>query len=103
MEQHIEAKPDGFEAQELMRLLYRGVKEIVFAVTHTLEGSTQTLENRRRLSALFDGNCDTWLGGREQEYEILRRPVRSLDLPSCLHSRDRRPQDRPEDHPQDRR
>ena len=43
------------------------------------------------------------LGGREQEYEILRRPVRSLDLPSCLHSRDRRPQDRPEDHPQDRR
>ena len=102
MEQHNEAKPDGFEAEELMRLLNRGVKEIMFAVTHTLEGSTQTLENRRRLSALLDGDYDTWLGRREQEYEMIRRLVRSLDLPSCLRSRDRRPQDRPEDHPQDR-
>ena len=40
MEQHVEAKPDGFEAQELMRLLNRGVDEIVFSVSHTLEGST---------------------------------------------------------------
>lgn len=40
MEQHVEAKPDGFEAQELMRLLNSGVDEIVFSVSYTLEGST---------------------------------------------------------------
>lgn len=73
MEQHVEAKPDGFETEELMRLLNRGATEIVFAVTHTLEGSKQTLKNRRRLSALLDGDYDTWLGEREQEHEELRR------------------------------
>ena len=42
--QHVEANPDGFEAEELIRLLNRRVEEIVFVVTRTLEGSTQTLE-----------------------------------------------------------
>ena len=40
MEQHVEAKPDGFEDHELMRFLNRGVDEIVFSVSYTLEGST---------------------------------------------------------------
>lgn len=69
MEQHVGAKPNGFHAEELRRLINSGAEEIVFAVTHTLEGSKQTLENHRRLSALLDGDFDRWLGGRELEVE----------------------------------
>lgn len=61
----------AFNAEELRRLTNRGADEIVIAVTHTLEGLMQTLKNHHGLSALLDGDYDTWLGGREREVSKL--------------------------------
>ena len=66
MEQQLRATPKDIQTDQLRRLVDTGIEEIVFAVSHTLEGSKQTLENRRRLSALLDGEFDMWLGGREE-------------------------------------
>ena len=74
MEQQLRATPKDIQTDQLRRLVDTGIEEIVFAVSHTLEGSKQTLENRRRLSALLDGEFDMWLGGRE---EVVRRDVKS--------------------------
>lgn len=65
MEQQLRATPKDIQTDQLQRLVDTGIEEIVFAVSHTLEGSKQTLENRRRLSALLDGDFDMWLGERE--------------------------------------
>ena len=65
MEQQLRATPKDIQTDQLRRLVDTGIEEIVFAVSHTLEGSKQTLENRRRLSALLDGDFDMWLGERE--------------------------------------
>ena len=65
MEQQLRATPNYRQADQLRRLIGTGIKEIVFAVSHTLEGSKQTLENHRRLSALLDGDYDNWLGRPE--------------------------------------
>ena len=62
MEQQVRATPKYRRADQLRRLIDTGIDEIVFAVSHTLEGSKQTLENHRRLSALLDGDYDNWLG-----------------------------------------
>lgn len=62
MEQQVRATPKYRRADQLRRLIDTGIEEIVFAVSHTLEGSKQTLENHRRLSALLDGDYDNWLG-----------------------------------------
>ena len=75
MEQQVRATPKDIRADQLRRLIDTGTEKIVFAVSHTLEGSKQTLENRRRLSALLDGDYDKWLGGRE--VDIRFRPRRS--------------------------
>ena len=75
MEQQVRATPKDIRADQLRRLIDTGTEKIVFAVSHTLEGSKQTLENRRRLSALLDGDYDKWLGGREEEIRF--RPRRS--------------------------
>ena len=65
MEQQFRATPNDIQAHQLWRLINTRTIEIVFAVTHTLEGSKQTVTNHRRLSALLDGDFDKWIGGRE--------------------------------------
>ena len=65
MEQQFRATPNDIQAHQLWRLINTRTIEIVFAVTHTLEGSKQTVANHRRLSALLDGDFDKWIGGRE--------------------------------------
>ena len=66
----LRATPKYGRADQLRRLIDIGIEEIVFAVSHTLEGSKQTLENHRRLSALLDGDYDNWLGIPEKILEI---------------------------------
>ena len=78
MEQKFRATPKEIRADQLRRLIVTGTEEIVFAVSHTLEGSKQTVENRRRLSALLDGDYDKWLGGREVEVETKRHSSKIL-------------------------
>ena len=76
MEQQLRATPKDIQTDQLQRLVDTGTEEIVFAVSHTLKGSKQTLENRRRLSALLDGDFDMWLDGRE---EVGRRGLRIFE------------------------
>ena len=53
---HFGHKLDVSLTNELKRLVEGGAREIVFAITQTLEKSKQTAENNRRLSALVDGD-----------------------------------------------
>ena len=69
MAEKLRATPKDIRADQLRRLIGTGTEEIVFAVSHTLEGSKLTSENRRRLSALLDGDYDKWLGKRKIELE----------------------------------
>ena len=74
MEEKLRATPKDIRADQLRRLIGTGTEEIVFAVSHTLEGSKLTSQNRRRLSALLDGDYDKWLGEQNVEF---KGPVRS--------------------------
>ena len=74
MEEKLRATPKDIRADQLRRLIGTGTEEIVFAVSHTLEGSKLTSQNRRRLSALLDGDYDKWLGEPRVKFE---GPVRS--------------------------
>ena len=78
MEQQLRATPNYRQADQLRRLIDTGIKEIVFAVSHTLEGSKQTLENHRRLSALLDGDYDNWLG--RPEMVLKTKKVKSVPV-----------------------
>ena len=78
MEEKLRATPKDIWANQLRRLIGTGTEEIVFAVSHTLEGSKLTSENRRRLSALLDGDYDKWLGEQEVKFE---EPVKSAPNP----------------------
>ena len=78
MEEKLRATPKDIRADQLRRLIGTGTEEIVFAVSHTLEGSKLTSQNRRRLSALLDGDYDKWLGEQRNKIE---GPVRSAPNP----------------------
>ena len=78
MEEKLRATPKDIRADQLRRLIGTGTEEIVFAVSHTLEGSKLTSQNRRRLSALLDGDYDKWLGEQNVEF---KGPVRSAPDP----------------------
>ena len=58
---HFGHKLDFSLTNELKRLVEGGAREIVFAITQTLEKSKQTAENNRRLSALVDGDYGKYL------------------------------------------
>ena len=58
---HFGHKLDVSLTNELKRLVEGGAREIVFAITQTLEKSKQTAENNRRLSALVDGDYGKYL------------------------------------------
>ena len=83
MEEKLRATPKDIRADQLRRLIGTGTEEIVFAVSHTLEGSKLTSENRRRLSALLDGDYDKWLGEQQNKLE---GPVRSAPNPGRPYS-----------------
>ena len=78
MEEKLRATPKDIWADQLRRLIGTGTEEIVFAVSHTLEGLKLTSENRRRLSALLDGDYDKWLGEQEINFE---EPIKSAPNP----------------------
>ena len=80
MEQQVRATPKDIRADQLRRLIDTGTEKIVFAVSHTLEGSKQTLENHRRLSALLDGDYDNWLGIPEKVF----KPKKLISAPMTV-------------------
>ena len=80
MEQQVRATPKDIRADQLRRLIDTGTEKIVFAVSHTLEGSKQTLENHRRLSALLDGDYDNWLGIPEKVF----KPKKLISAPMVV-------------------
>ena len=82
VEQQVRATPDDSSAEKLTALMNSGTREIVFEVSRTIKGLSQTLENRRRLSALLDVDYDKFLGRKELRNEKrISEPVRLLSRP----------------------
>ena len=71
--QQVSARPNDSSAERLAKLINSGSREILFEVTRNLKGSTQTIENRRGLSALLDFDYDRCPVRQVLEYEKRRR------------------------------
>ena len=71
--QQVSARPNDSSAEKLAKLINSGIRDIVFEVTRNLKGLTQTIENRRRLSALLDFDYERCIGRQLLEYEERRR------------------------------
>ena len=61
VEQQVRATPDDSSAEKVAALMKSGSREIVFQVSRTIKGLSQTLENRRGLLALLDVDYDEGL------------------------------------------
>ena len=61
VEQQLRATPDDSSAEKVAALMKSGSREIVFQVSRTIKGLSQTLENRRGLLALLDVDYDEGL------------------------------------------
>ena len=88
VEQQVRATPDDSSAEKVAALMKSGSREIVFEVSRTIKGLSQTLENRRGLLALLDVDYDKFLGRKELKNENRKsEPVRLLSRsPSRLLS-----------------
>ena len=88
VEQQVRATPDDSSAEKVAALMKSGSREIVFEVSRTIKGLSQTLENRRGLLALLDVDYDKFLGRKELKKENRKsEPVRLLSRsPSRLLS-----------------
>ena len=95
IEEQVRATPDDLSAEKLATLMNSGNREIVLEVARTLEGLTQTLENRRGLSALLDTDYDRCLGKLKPEYKRSARHT----MESSLRSSSRLPSGSPSGSP----
>ena len=81
VEQQLRATLDDSSAEKVAALMESGSREIVFEVSRTIKGLSQTLENRRGLLALLDVDYDKGLGRKELKIE------KSKSAPVRLRSR----------------